>query len=337
MNTSAAEPARTGRGPAALAWSATPLQPGAVAIIELAGDVEPAIAALTGNAAPPVGGIRLADLAAIDRGLIIRPAADRATLTPHGGIRVVERLLEWLAGRNVGLVRADQVDPVVQYPEAADRWEALTLAALARAASPMAIDLLLRQPERWRQWIAARTTNDDLSSDDLARSARLNRLLDPPLVVVAGLPNVGKSTLTNRLAGRRVSIEADLPGTTRDYTAARLELAGLVVNWIDTPGLLASPGELDAAAIATARTVIEQADLLIALTDDEQPWPAIPRPADLRIANKADRGQRSDADAVVSARTGEGVDQLVTRVVDRLIPRADRDHAGPWLFDSRLT
>jgi GTP1/Obg family GTP-binding protein len=119
------------------------------------------------------------------------------------------------------------------YPEASDRFEALMLAALARAQSPLAIDLLLDQPRRWRRIRRARR---QLSEEDLARSTRLNRLIEPPVAVLAGQPNVGKSTLSNALLGRAMSIAYDMPGTTRDYTAGWIDLAGLVVSWHDTPG-----------------------------------------------------------------------------------------------------
>ncbi len=316
------------------AWCATSRQPGAVAVIELAGDVAPLLERLTGVQPPGVGAVRLADLAGIDRGLVIRLADDRAAITPHGGLRIVERLLERLRAAGALVDRSESIDPTRLYPEASDRWEALALAAISRAASPMAIDLLMQQPDRWRRWAAA--NGDRPTDDDLSCSLRLNRLLTPPLVVVVGLPNVGKSTLTNRLAGRRVSIEADLPGTTRDYVAARIDLAGLVVNLIDTPGLLEKPGEADAAALTTAGRIIEQADLLIALTDHEQPWPTLPRQADLRVANKADRCSREDADISISALNGRNVEVLVSAVAERLVPRVDREHPGVWVFDVRL-
>ncbi len=57
-----------------------------------------------------------------------------------------------------------------------------------------------------------------------------------PVVVIAGRPNVGKSTLFNRLAGRRIALVADTPGVTRDRKEAEAQLRGRMVKLIDTAG-----------------------------------------------------------------------------------------------------
>jgi tRNA modification GTPase len=242
---------------------------------------------------------------------------------------VVQRLTEWLTRRGVGL-GGGEASPEEIFPEAADRYEALALAAAARAASPRAIDLLLDQPGRWRQ-------AGELTDEDRARSRRLDRLIVPPVVALAGPANVGKSTLSNALLGRSMSIAAEGPGTTRDYTTGRIELAGLVVDWHDTPGLRGTADPDETKAVDLARRLLERADFVIAMTDAEHDWPALPRGPDLRVASKADVKARDDADLSVSATTGTGIPQLVATVRDRLVPPADLDHPGPWLFDDRLT
>ncbi len=307
----------------------TAMRPGAIAILQLAGDVEPVLAAMSGRGPWPVGCARLAGLGSIDQGIIARPAAGVAQIMPHGGVRVVQRLLAWLAERGVERRGAADADPEALFPEARDGFEALALLATARAASPLAVDLVLDQPRRFRA--GARP-----GPSDLERSRRLNRLIDPPLVVIAGPANVGKSTLSNALLGRSMSIAADAPGTTRDYTCGRVELAGLVVDWHDTPGLRAAPDAIEARAVELAMRLLERADLVVAMTDQAHGWPTLPRPADLRIAGKCDLGRRDDADLCVSALTGDGIDSLVSAVRDRLVSPADLAHPGPWLFDDRL-
>jgi tRNA modification GTPase len=260
---------------------------------------------------------------------------------PHGGVQIVERIgacLEANGARWIGRAR-EAVDPQMAYPEAADRIEALALATAARAASPRAIPLLLGQVERWRR------DRSPCSGLESARSARLDRLVDPPRVVVVGPPNAGKSALANALAGRRVSIESELAGTTRDFTTVRLDLAGLRVEWFDTPGVRATEDPIEAEAIEIAAQAIAAADLVILLSAPGQTWAedgrgaAAPR---LRVRSKADLDRDSrdpqpgGADLAISVRSGEGVEALVAAVRERLVPAADLEHPGRWCFDARL-
>jgi tRNA modification GTPase len=305
----------------------TALRPGAVAVVQLHGAVEPLLAALTGIDDWPEGRMRLVTVPGIDEALAVRLEADCAQVMPHGGVRVVQRLLDRLGA--LGAVAGAATDAPTLFPEAADECEAMALETLGRAASPLAVDLLLDQPRRWRERPA-------IGPDDRLRSARLDRLVDPPWVVLAGPPNVGKSTLSNALLGRAVSIAMDRPGTTRDYTAGRLDLGGLVVRWHDTPGLRASDDPVEAAALGIARRLIDRAELLVAATDAAHDWPALPREADLRIATRADLGTRPDADLAVSAVTGAGLNELVRAARDALVPPEDLTHPGPWVFDPRL-
>lgn len=308
---------------------ATALQPGAIATLHLLGEVEPVLHAITGRPAPPVGVIRLANLADVDRGLVARLDGRSAQLMPHGGPRVVQRIVQAIVDAGAVVVRPDTIDPRDLYPEAADDIEAMTLSALARAASPLAIDVLLDQPNRWRSL-------QSFTDDDAARSRRLNRLIDPPLVVLAGPANVGKSTLSNALLGRSMSIALDEPGTTRDYTTGLIDLGGLVVRWHDTPGLRETEDPIEQQAIALARRLMNQADLLIAITDAGHDWPDLPRRPDLFVGAKTDLATRADAAINVSAITGDGIAGLVTTVRDVLVPPADLAHPGPWRFDDRL-
>jgi tRNA U34 5-carboxymethylaminomethyl modifying GTPase MnmE/TrmE len=133
-----------------------------------------------------------------------------------------------------------------------------------------------------------------------------------------------------------MSIALDLPGTTRDYVGGRIELAGLVVEWYDTPGLQAAADAVEAEAAALARPLMESCDLLIAMTDPAHEWPDLPRPADLKVASKCDLGRRGDAELAIGATSGAGLADLVRAVRDRLVPPGDLAHPGPWLFDERL-
>jgi GTP-binding protein len=87
-------------------------------------------------------------------------------------------------------------------------------------------------------------------------------------VVIAGRPNVGKSTLFNRLAGRRLALVHDLPGVTRDWREADIELGDLNFRLIDTPGLEeAQPRSLADRMRKQTETAVAQADLVLFVMD----------------------------------------------------------------------
>jgi len=134
-------------------------------------------------------------------------------------------------------------------------------------------------------------------------------------VVIAGPPNVGKSTLMNALARRDVSIVSAIPGTTRDLIETSLELRGFPVTLIDTAGLRESADPIEREGVARARRRAEQADLTLWLSDAAAP---VSPPADqavLLVATKADRGESGAASTPpgtirISALTGEGLEGL---------------------------
>jgi len=220
------------------------------------------------------------------------------------------------------------------YPEAASALEADMLATMSQAASPAAIDLLAAQSRLWTRWLkeheGGRGETDAVERERiLARGDVLDRLVHPPLVVVMGRPNVGKSTLTNRLTGRTASIVADLPGTTRDWVGAVVTLGSVAVQWIDTPGVRESEDAIERSAIELSRQVIEQADVLIAMRDREVGFAAmsgLKRRPDLWLKNKVDDesgalegdGASAESPVAISALNGLGLDRLGRLVLKRL-------------------
>lgn len=320
----------SGPGPSATWLITTPTAaPGGVAAIQLNGDIDAALATLHIKPLPP-SGVALRSLCGIDTGVVARWSPTMAQLMPHAGRAVIRRLAEQL--RAVGLRELVAPDPRDLYPEAADEVEARMLAALARAASPLAIDLLLRQPARWRA-VAAQPRA--AAPDDLDRTRILNRLIDSPLVVMLGGPNIGKSTLTNALAGSAVSIVADEPGTTRDHVGVVIDMTGLVVRFVDTPGLRASADAIESEAASIALELAGAADLILRCGDVSAPPPDRPiRPRDhLIIQTRADLGPVTwPHDAAVAARTGSGVPDLVRLIRDRLVPPNVMNDPRPWKF-----
>ncbi len=344
----------------------TALRPGAVAILQVHGaDVEAALKRITGLSSLEPGRLYLADIAGVDRGLVVLlrdGEQSAAQLMPHGGPRVVSAILE--AAAAMGMRVAREAEAMTLYPEADSPIQADALYQVAHSASPAAVDLLLAQPERWREALKNPGAID--RAQVIADASVLNRLIDPPTVVVVGRPNVGKSTLTNRLLGRAVSLVADLPGTTRDWVGAMVELGvgdwglgigeeadpvcsnpqtttpNIAVRWLDTPGLRISDDTVEQRAIGIAREVIASADVLVAMRDPQSDWPddqSLPRKPDVLVVNKvetaSDAGTYGEGVLTISAQTGRGVDALQRRVVEALgLERVDDERL--WAFSETL-
>jgi small GTP-binding protein len=214
-----------------------------------------------------------------------------------------------------------------------DDVERCMLEVLARASSPLAVDLLLRQPGWWREELARDSAA--LKRAETERDRVLRRLVDPALVVVLGASNIGKSTLTNALAGRGVSIVADEPGTTRDHVGVLLDMGGLVVRWLDTPGLRERPTAEEAMARDAAMVLAGQADLLVVASDPmtaaSELGRGLAKVPVVRVGLRSDLGKSAAVDVAVSARTGEGMGELVRVVRERLVGK-ELGVEGAWRF-----
>lgn len=163
-----------------------------------------------------------------------------------------------------------------------------------------------------------------------AAARRGARLVEGLTVVIAGLPNAGKSSLLNRLAGDEVAIVSDTPGTTRDLLRHQVLEGGIPLHLIDTAGLRTAADAVEAEGIRRARAAMTRADRVIYLVDDALRDPvqtAAVAEEVARIAagvpftivfNKIDlSGGRAHAELDarpprihLSAKTGEGVELL---------------------------
>ena len=158
--------------------------------------------------------------------------------------------------------------------------------------------------------------------------ARQGRLLQGGLqVVLAGQPNVGKSSLLNALAGDELAIVTPLAGTTRDVIRSTLQVEGIPLHVIDTAGLRASDDEIEKMGIERTWREIERADVVVLLVDarsgvgdaEQRILAQLPaRLARITVHNKVDlagrSAQRHDDDdgpvIALSAKTGDGVELL---------------------------
>ena len=242
----------------------------------------------------------------IDQAIVCR-SGETIEINIHGGPIVVRKAVELLAGLGVAIVPPD--DPTAGgFDLAHPRWNnpaigAEMLQSLVRAKSGFAVAVISNQWSSGLSRLVAQTieklSGDTPSpqsnlADDLVRAAQAlpksAKLLNPPQVVLAGPPNVGKSTLTNALTGRQVSIVHDTPGTTRDWVRELAILDGIAVFLTDTAGLFDSAKGIEAQAVARAEKCARDGDLVLLVTG-ESPLDVPPWLADnnlLRIANKCD-------------------------------------------------
>lgn len=172
----------------------------------------------------------------------------------------------------------------------------------------------------------------------LVAEARQGELLRDGLrVAIVGRPNVGKSSLLNRLSRRERAIVTDTPGTTRDLLESELVLEGVPLTLLDTAGIRPTSDAVERLGIARSHAALAAADavlLLFDLTtgwsdDDQELRDLVPDGAVLLlVGNKADAaglatgavaptGPGFPLEVAISARTGEGCDVLVETLLQR--------------------
>jgi tRNA modification GTPase len=238
-------------------------------------------------------------------------AAARAALRQlRGGIRdavspLRERLLSLLALLSVAIDFAEEDDvPAVSNLQVAERVEEIC----------QSLESLLRSYEGG------------------------HRFRDGATVAIAGVANVGKSRLLNRLAGEERAIVTEIPGTTRDYLHAEVSAAGVPVLLVDTAGLRETRDPVEREGVRRSRDVIASADLVLFLLDggrpaddgDREAYREVEKLPHLVVLNKSDlaaaeTGERFAGEGRrgtfrVSARTGEGVESLVAAVAREVGP-----------------
>ncbi len=183
---------------------------------------------------------------------------------------------------------------------------------------------------------------------------------------IVGLPNAGKSSLLNALAGRERSIVTDVPGTTRDTVEESVLCGGVLLRLIDTAGIRHTEDAVEKLGVERARRAMETADLILLVSDDgvererpkaywadfrrllgetggrKTPWIYVASKRDLSgkmagsVGAIGGEGAWNGPAAYVSlsARTGEGMEDL-ERAVAALFPPGAPEEAGSLLTDAR--
>lgn len=183
------------------------------------------------------------------------------------------------------------------------------------------------------------------SVDDLLGDARRGRMIrEGATVVIAGRPNVGKSSLFNCLSGSDRAIVTAVAGTTRDLITERVDLKGLAVTLVDTAGWRETGDVVEREGVERAARARQVAEAIVVVLDrsealtpeDDELLEQTANRARVVVANKSDRHAASThPEAIaVSAVTGEGVDALRDALV-RILTESDALHDSAAISNIR--
>ena len=188
--------------------------------------------------------------------------------------------------------------------------------------------------------------------EDMAATFASGRLLHEGLsVVIAGRPNVGKSSLFNMLVGRERAIVTAIPGTTRDMVDDCVMQGGVLLRFVDTAGLREDADEVEKIGIGRARAAAKDADAVLLVIDrsagiteeDKAIFDALEQEP-LVVLNKADLPGKTTAEDAraafgcevveTSAKTGQGREEILSRIhvpevgdADDVVVTSERHHA----------
>jgi tRNA modification GTPase len=296
--------------------------------------------------------------------VVLRFALERACA--HGA-RLAEpgefTLRAYLNGR-IDLPRAEAVRDLI---DATTLYQARIAAqqaegSVSRRLAPVKEQLL--------ELIALLEAGIDFAEDDIsvAPTAEILRRIDPVLssvraliasfvygklvhegftLAIVGRPNVGKSSLFNRLLEQDRAIVTDIPGTTRDLVSETASLDGIPVRFVDTAGIRAGQDLVENLGIARSYRAMADADLTLVVVDSSAPLEAedcelIERARAqgkaLVAGNKSDLPRRAELSAsplAVSALTGEGVSDLRRSIINALAPRGQLEQEGGFITNLR--
>lgn len=295
----------------------------------------------------------------LDDPVVAMMGAQRADINLHGGPWVVASVVQLL--ERCGFVirgalgAGDEADDDVRgqvessWMDGSTGIERQMIASLSSAPTELAIKLLLAQPRMWGQ-LAAEVMEQNRAQrqerlEGVIEDGALYNLMRRPRVAIVGAPNVGKSTLANRLFGEERSITADLPGTTRDWVGEVANIDGLAVMLVDTPGIRQTEDPIEREAIEKSSPQIRTAELVVLVLDAQRVGDAASQrmreqfPKALRVMNKVDLVKNAAIEGMsqalaISAMRDEGVDAVRQAILQHFgCARLEPERARWWRED----
>jgi len=261
----------------------------------------------------------------------------RVEIHCHGGVAAPQAICDALVAAG-----CESIDwRAWKDPEPVDPLRRSALAALAEARTERAAIILLDQYQgslartlidirrliTAADWPAARAA----ACDVLARWPIGAHLVEPWRVVLAGPPNVGKSSLINALVGYQRAIVYDAPGTTRDMVTATTALEGWPVELCDTAGLRHGHEAIEVEGVRLAQQAATAANALVLVFSVQEPWQADRQellerwPDAIAVYSKCDLGpppcDGRPPGIATSVVTRAGLDELERAIARRLVPQ----------------
>jgi tRNA modification GTPase len=264
-----------------------------------------------------------------------RRTSDSVEIHCHGGTAPVRQVIDSLCER--GCQQMEWQDWLSN--SGGDPIGAAAQVALASAPTERTAAVLLDQLEGALAAAIRATLDAAMDGEQQAVMTMLEALVArrslglhltaPWRVVLAGRPNVGKSSLMNALVGFQRAIVCDHPGTTRDVVTATTAIDGWPIQLADTAGMRMPHDELESAGIARANAAVFDADLILSIDDvaEHSGLDGPPSSRALRVLNKADLLSASQQelaapnwDILTSAATGDGIGELIAAIGRALVP-----------------